>query len=266
MSPTNLLSLYFLTMLRIAPIIIFTPFFGGQMIPGLARVAQVLAYSLLLMPTVIGSATFFPDFNFFYIFATLKEFIIGFMFAFLVNAPFYTVQSSGIIIDYERGASMMMQQDPSLKLQISTLGVFFNQFLVVVFFVMGGPFFFFDGFVTSYSAIPVDGILHPNFFNLNNPFWMTLVTYLNDIFTMGVQFAAPAIIAVLMAESFLGIANRLAPQVQIVFLGMSLKSFLAMLLLWAGWYLFLKTIGDHSIDMTKAIKTLFEGIPYYNIK
>jgi len=38
-----------------------------------------------------------------------------------------------------------------------------------------------------------------------------------------------------MAEMFLGIANRLAVNVQIAFLGMALKSLFGLALLWAGW-------------------------------
>jgi len=40
-----------------------------------------------------------------------------------------------------------------------------------------------------------------------------------------------------MTDFFLGIANRLAPQVQITFLGMPLKSLLALAIIFFGWQL-----------------------------
>ena len=39
-----------------------------------------------------------------------------------------------------------------------------------------------------------------------------------------------------MTDTFLGIINRMAPQVQITFLGMGLKSWLAILMVCLGWY------------------------------
>ena len=49
-----------------------------------------------------------------------------------------------------------------------------------------------------------------------------------------------------MAEVFLGIANRLAPQVQIIFLGMPIKSLLGIFFLWVGW-LFILTQGNKQL-------------------
>ena len=56
------------------------------------------------------------------------------------------------------------------------------------------------------------------------------------------QLAAPALIMILMTDFFLGIANRLAPQVQITFLGMPLKSLLALVIVFFGWTLFMHEI------------------------
>jgi type III secretory pathway component EscT len=49
-----------------------------------------------------------------------------------------------------------------------------------------------------------------------------------------------------MTDMFLGIANRLAQQVQISFLGMSLKSLVGLALLWLGWYFILKQLAVQS--------------------
>jgi type III secretion protein T len=48
---------------------------------------------------------------------------------------------------------------------------------------------------------------------------------------------------ILMTDFFLGIANRLAPQVQITFLGMPLKSLLALFIIFLGW----KLINDEMV-------------------
>ena len=73
------------------------------------------------------------------------------------------------------------------------------------------------------------------------------------MYNMSVQFAAPALIGVLLTDLFLGIANRLAPQVQIVFLGIPLKSWVGLALLTVAWVLIIQVMGKESISWFKAM-------------
>ena len=80
---------------------------------------------------------------------------------------------------------------------------------------------------------------------------------LTKVTAFSIQFAAPPILAILMAEMFLGIANRLATQVQIAFLGMALKSIFGLALLWAGWSFILQQMVKQSLiwfnDLVKVL-------------
>lgn len=66
-----------------------------------------------------------------------------------------------------------------------------------------------------------------------------IMLILGKVMIVSTQLAAPALIIALMTDFFLGIANRLAPQVQITFLGMPLKSLLALAIIFFGWRLFI---------------------------
>ena len=110
------------------------------------------------------------------------------------------------------------------------------------------PLFFFDALIKSYQLIPIVQFFNPQAFHLNVPFWQVCIDIVNQVVTIGLQLAAPCLVAILMAELFLGIANRLAPQVQIAMLGMSLKSFLGLGVLWAGWFFILKQFSKNAYD------------------
>ena len=71
---------------------------------------------------------------------------------------------------------------------------------------------------------------------------------------MAIQLGAPAIIGILMAEMFLGIANRLAPQVQIVFLGIPLKSWVGLAMLAIAWYYILQQLSKESDIWLKVVE------------
>jgi len=87
----------------------------------------------------------------------------------------------------------------------------------------------------SYEIVPPDQFINPFFFERTSAFWNIAVNLLNTVMKLSIQLASPALIAILMTDVFLGIANRLATQVQITFLGLPLKSLLALTVLCIGW-------------------------------
>ena len=259
LSWSGVLTLYLLSIMRIAPIVALAPFLGAKVGPAASRLAVIFCLGAIFLP-MIATKTVSQniEFNTMFIGYALKELFIGAILGFLVTIPFYLIQSTGILIDYLRGASIMQAQDPMMQSQASPIGILYNYILIVLFFQIGGPFLFFDGLMKSYEIIPVDAFLNPVFFNPKNPFWDTAFSLLHHIVAISIQFAAPSLVAILMAEMFLGIANRLAPQVQIAFLGMSLKSLLGLGLLWAAWFFVLKQMTKESYDWIKTINHLIE--------
>ncbi len=256
----SLLRIFLLVFMRMGIIVSLAPFLGAKIIPAVARAALALALTLLFLPTVLfyTKMTYITDIEFI-VFAA-KECFIGFILGFIASAPFYIVQSSGILIDYLRGSSMMQAQDPTMQSQSSPIGIMFNNYLIVLFYALDGPLLFFDAITTSFQLFPVDQIISPLFFQLGNPFWKTALSLTSDIFNISIELAAPCLLAILMAEMFLGIANRLAPQVQIAFLGMSLKSLLGLILLWAGWFFILKQMSNMSIDWIHSLQKILNQL------
>ena len=68
-----------------------------------------------------------------------------------------------------------------------------------------------------------------------------------------------------MTEMFLGIANRLAPQVQIAFLGMSLKSLVGLFVLWAGWFFILKQTSNETLNWFDLINKIVLSFQPYKL-
>ncbi|MCB1115485.1 MAG: EscT/YscT/HrcT family type III secretion system export apparatus protein [Chlamydiia bacterium] len=264
MSVWQVYSLLLLVLMRIAPIMVIAPFLGSKLAPGISRVGLALCLSVIFLPYIIETMKEPVDFNNAFIFYSIKELLIGFVLGFFVAIPFYMVQTSGIIVDYLRGASIMQSQDPSMQTQASPIGIFYNYILIVIFFQMSGPFLFFDALLKSYEIVPPAGLINPLFLSMKSTFWTTSFDLINRIVTIAIQLSAPAILAILMAEMFLGVANRLAPQVQIAFLGMSIKSFLGLGLLWAAWFFILKQFTKQAQDWLGLINKMIAFMKYLN--
>lgn len=258
LEPITVLSSFFLSLARLLPIMVIAPFFGSKSVPGSARIMFSIAIIAILFPQILFSikGELFFDVKFIGLF--LKELAIGFLLGILVTIPFYVAQSSGSLTDFMRGAQSLQVTDPTTSSKTGPMGIFYNYVLIVIFFSIGGPFFFIDALGKSFHLIPVDQFFNSAFFTMNIPLWKLLVGLLNYILSMAIQLAAPALIGILMAEMFLGIANRLAPQVQIVFLGIPLKSWVGLAMLAAAWYYIMQQLGKESETWLKVVENAIQ--------
>ncbi|MBM3194194.1 MAG: flagellar biosynthetic protein FliR [Chlamydiae bacterium] len=253
----QILNIYLLVLCRLGPIIALTPFLGGKIIPASTRSGMLVILGALFLPYAGLNTSPDEAVNFFTLFYALKEVFIGFVISFFASIPFFVAQSAGITIDFARGSSQLMAQDPTLQNQASPIGIMFNYVLIALFFMIQGPEHFFDAIASSFESIPLFGKLSPELMNLKSNIWVAIIHIIQQIFNLSLKLAAPAIIAILMAEMFLGIANRLAPQVQIAFLGMPLKSFLGLMLLFVGWYAILGDMKGLCDQMLEQISNFF---------
>lgn len=257
-APISALSLFFLGMMRLAPVISMAPFFGSKT-PGQIKMALLVVLTVILLPHIAMTSKTLVGFNLNFIVLCFKELFIGFILALFVSIPFYMAEAAGVIIDFQRGSSSLQATDPILAAQASDLGILYNLVLIVIFYQIDGPFYFFNAFFDTYTLIPVDGWIPSNFFTFTHPFWQTVWSCTNRVVAVSIQLAAPSIVAILMTEMFLGIANRLAPQVQIAFLGMSLKSLVGLAMLCAAWFFILQQMSKQTLlwlgDMAKIIRT-----------
>jgi type III secretion protein T len=246
LSPISVLSLFFLTLMRIAPLVALSPFLGSKL-PGGVKIGLAISLTLVFLPHVIGTSKLpAPTFDILFIGYCIKELFMGFVLGFLVNIPFYIAQSAGVLIDFQRGSSALQVNDPLLQTQASPIGLLYNYVFIVLFYEIGGIFIFLQAVMNSYTAIPADTFMPAIFFHMSHGFWKFMMVLLTKFTAISIQLAAPSLVAILMTDMFLGIANRLAQQVQIAFLGMSLKSLVGLALLWFGWYFILKQLAVQS--------------------
>lgn len=254
LSPMTLLSAFFLSLARLIPIVFLAPFFGSKTVPGVIRIMFSISIVAILLPQVLFSIKEPIYFDLTFIGYMLKELLIGFILGLLVSVPFYIAQTAGTLTDHMRGAQSLQVTDPTTSGKTSPIGVFYNYVLIVVFFAIGGPFLFIDAIGKSYQLIPVDKLFNSAFLTMQIPIWKLLVGLFNYILSMSIQLASPALIGILMAEMFLGIANRLAPQVQIVFLGVPLKSWIGLAMLAAAWYFIVQQFAKESDIWLKVVQ------------
>ena len=222
-----------LAMARIGGAFAICPALTDSMIPGVARRAAVFGFACLAIPFIhAGMPPGEPNVWMFSLLA-FKEALVGFLLGFFAAIPFWIAENVGNFIDNQRGATMGEVYSPLSGAQVSTTGIFFTQLVSTFFFVSGAVLLFLGALYSSYSIWPVfpgpaSGSPLPAFAS-NAP--VQMLGSLDGMLRATVVISAPVIIVMFLATLGLGLVNRTAPQLNVFFLSMPVKSALGIAML-----------------------------------
>ena len=104
--------------------------------------------------------------------------------------------------------------------QVSTLGIFFTQVTSTLFFVGGAVFVLLAALYMSYGIWPV---FTPGL-SMSGEAPLVILGSADDMLRTTVIIAAPVIMVMFLATLGLGLVNRTAPQLNVFFLSMPVKS------------------------------------------
>ena len=210
-----------LVMARMGAAFAICPALAESMIPGVARRAAVFALSLFAIPFVHAHMP--PGEPLWWSFALVaaKEALLGALIGFFAAVPFWVAENVGNFIDNQRGATMGEVYSPLSGTQVSTTGIFFTQLVSTIFFVGGAVFIFLGALYKSYMLWPVFG----DWGTLSPAASQVALGALDGMLRTTVVVAAPVIILMF------GFVNRTAPQLNVFFLSMPIKSALGVAML-----------------------------------
>ena len=223
-----------LAMARIGAAFAICPALTENMIPGVARRAATLGFAFIAIPAIHASIPPGPPNLWLFALAAFREALIGFLIGFFGAVPFWVAENVGNFIDNQRGATMGEVYSPLSGTQDSTTGIFFTQVVSTIFFVGGAVLLFLGALYKSYAVWPVfsPGSIPSIAFSPDAP--VRVLGTLDSMLQTTVVIAAPVIIVMFLATIGLGFVNRTAPQLNVFFLSMPIKSALgvAMLILY----------------------------------
>ena len=231
-SPQTFLVLIGLSFARLVSFFSIVPFFGGSAVPARVKVATAMALVVILYPALAATVAVDQPLGFGpvgFIGLLAKETLVGFTLGFVASLVFEAVQVAGRIVDFQRGSTMGDLYAPQLESSVSELGQFKLQLAIVIFIVIGAHRFFIGALLRSYEFIPA--LNYPRISAGWSPAVELIVVMTASVFSIGLQLAAPALIALLLTDLFFGIINRVAPQVNVFFLSMPVKMLVGIIVL-----------------------------------
>ena len=203
------------------------PFFNRQVLPGVLRTGVAISLCLVMVPFVLDqSGNLKLDAASLFV-LVVKEVIVGIMIGFPLAGLFWAIEGIGSYVDNQRGSAMASSADPLTGTESTPLGILFTQAFTVYFMSSGAFLLLLGAFYQTYQLWPVANFVPA--LGANGPiFYLSLF---DKFMRMVIVLSAPLIIAMFLAEFALALVSRFAPQLNVFFLAMPIKSGLAVLML-----------------------------------
>lgn len=208
---------------RIAGLLVFCPFLGSNATPAPLKAALTLLLTLLLHPLhgparlALGSWQWAG--------VALSEVVVGLLLGLAANFLMEAPMLAGQILGVQMGYSLASIFDPQTQADTPVLSEFHRLAALLIFLQLDVHHWLLRAVVRSFSYLPAGsatatlaaagGLLHAA----------------GGIFLVGVQIAAPALVATLLADAALGFLGKASPQLPLLFIGLSLKNLLGLAML-----------------------------------
>jgi len=213
---------------RVAVAFLLVPLFTQELIPAIVRNAMFMSIALLsvLVQPAPGAPMALSTFQWVTLFS--KEAFIGGSIGLFFAGTMWAFESAGQLIDNKVGATQAQITDPLSGHQTSLNGALFARLASWVFMAGGGFMLMVGTLLESYALWPVRQPLPP----LAESGVRLFESAFCRIMLMTVLIAGPAMVLLYLIEGMLGLINRLAQQLNVFSLSMSIKAVAATWIVW----------------------------------
>ncbi|MBN1297429.1 flagellar biosynthetic protein FliR [bacterium] len=216
----SILYTFFLVFARIVPISVMSPVLGAHWVNGKAQMVMCGVISACMLPAVTGPL---PG-NL--VVGLIVECLRGCILGLLTSLPFHAIEAAGEWLDVNRGETLASLLIPQFSTRTSSMGRLFLVMATALFFSSNHHLVFIRALQESFVLIPMtcswrDGFSHDS---------MVAATWVIDgvsvYFRTAMRITLPIVFLLWLTDIVLGFINRVAPALQVFYLGLPLKLWL----------------------------------------
>jgi flagellar biosynthesis protein FliR len=215
-----------LTAARVGGLILIAPMFAARTVPMAIRTAMLVVLTIVLQPVAFAdSAGVAPVLTPVTLLSeTLIGFAIGLGAALFVGAA----EAAGDLLAVQMGLSGAASLDPLTAVSVPVLGQFCHLFALTLMLAMDAHLLMIDSVAASFRYIPVGSPVDAS------AGLRAMAGLGSTLFVLGLRFAGPVIVTVLIANVALAVLGRAAPQLQIISVAFPLQIGVGLLALTAS--------------------------------
>ena len=213
------LELFVLILIRLASFVYAAPFFNTANVPNRFKIGFSLALSVIVYSLHPDMAVQYDNIID-YCIIVVQELIVGILLGAVSSFAVQIIQFSGKIIDMDIGLSMAQIYDPTTRMQVGIMGNFYYYYMLMLLLILSGMHrFLIEAIVETYNVIPIGGV------KFGAGLYTTVIQFMSDYFVIGFRIALPVFATMLLLNCILAILARIAPQMNMFVVGMQLKIF-----------------------------------------
>jgi flagellar biosynthetic protein FliR len=223
--PLEQLQNYLLCLARVLALITAIPAFAGIQMTAQIKIGLAVMTSLLLFPAMLPYTPSGPLTLTGFGVLIVNEVLLGTIIGLVSQMVFAAISFGGTVIGYQMGFAAANIFDPQTTQQLSLISQFVNILALLAFLSLDIHQYYFRAVIDSYRLLP------PGFLNFSGDAVPELMRLASRMFVLGVQFSAPVLALLLLANLVLGILARVFPQLNVFILSFPLNIGIAFLVM-----------------------------------
>jgi len=207
--------------LRVSSLFVSAPFLSSASIPTPVKAALVTAITFVLYPVCRPGAVEPGTVG--WVGIVSGEIVIGLLLGLAVQLVVEGAQVAGQLLGVQAGYSLVTLLDPQTQADLPVLSTFNQLLAVLIFLQLDVHHWLLRGLAASFAYLPPGAGL------AKLTTGATLLQAAGGIWLAGVQLAAPVLVATLLVDITLGFVSKASPQMPVLFVGLSFKTLLSLL-------------------------------------
>lgn len=237
---------FVLAFFRIAGMMLFAPLFGSSRIPRRVRVMLALILAMSIAPGL--KPVMLPETTWELAAGIAGEMAFGFAMGMIQSFVFIAAQWAGEMIGQQMGFNLSEVFDPQFGAQGSLVGDLYFMLTLVVFLTIGGHHVMLMGLRDSFDHLELLTL------GVNASLFETLTGFFQNATVLAIRLAAPMLVTMLVVDLALGLVGKMMPQLNVMAMGLSLRSALGLVVLILGLAVTNSAIADGLIDSMHALR------------
>lgn len=213
-------------MTRMTTAFALLPLFSSNLIPALVRNSIFVSLALIVLSVHAPvDDTSLSGINLVQVFAV--EAFLGIALGIFFGIFLWAFDAAGEVIDTAIGTSMAMIHDPISGNEVTLFGEFLGRWANFLFMASGGLLLITTIVIDSYATWPIGQSLP----DLKSESVQLFYEQFTSFFSLTLMLAAPLLVVIFLIDMSMGLVNRFAQQMNVLFLSISLKSILSLAIL-----------------------------------
>ena len=213
----ELMPIYTLVFCRLSALLLTMPIFGSATIAPKVRVMIAVVLTMIIAPALATQQVIVFESVWTLAIAVTVEIVIGLLMGFGMQVIFESFSIAGSFIGMQMGMAIMQIMNPNSQENQPIISQFWVMLMIIVFVVTNSHHLLLETIYRNFSIIlPGTAVFEP-------ALGRAIISWGSLMFELGVQFAAPALIFLILVDFALAFMARVMPQMNVFFISLPLK-------------------------------------------